>query len=448
MRQSFLVLLLGFLVAVSVTSAGLKERIQRIPNPITSFWRGLKAGSSKIEKATNRIVGNIGHTQSPEPRITLEPLEENNPSNKEIVSVTSSSHSSQNSNGQGTTTYSHNSYTSTVDGEVVESSYTSSANGLANQLYNQNKINSFKGTIVVPISSNPDYNKKVTVKSPNFPYGRSTPVTSTWNVKVRTNCRRGLVTMKIDELSRLSDEEECSEGFYRVSPFMKQAKICGRVDTVPPFQWYVEGQEPEDVTISLKHNGLNDGYSEGLGFSLKGECLPNDFDMTRGKALKSYSSWLQQLYRDSATYGFPTVVIPGFSLANVALPETTTEGDSTDSLYIAPPLHHGFEPPIQPISPDQLWKPTLNLNNPTNLPIVSTTYAETTPAAVTSVIQTSTISQQPPLPEDATDYSSNDSMEMLQVPNVPVDEDLGDAISYITTILEKPLKARKPLPKQ
>lgn len=48
-------------------------------------------------------------------------------------------------------------------------------------------------------------------------------------------------------------------------------RICGRVDTVPPFQWYVDDQEPEDVTISLKHNGLNDGYSEGLGFSLKGQ---------------------------------------------------------------------------------------------------------------------------------------------------------------------------------
>lgn len=256
--------------------------------------------------------------------------------------------------------------------------------------------------------------------------------------------------MKIDELSRLSDEKECSEGFYRVSPFMKQTKICGRVDTVPPFQWYVDDQEPEDVTISLKHNGLNDGYSEGLGFSLKGECLPKDFDMTRGKALKSYSSWLQQLYRDSATYGFPTVVIPGFSLANTPSPETNTEEESTDSLYIAHPLHHGSEPPIQPISPDQLlWTPTFNLNNPTNLPIVLTTsYAETTPAAVTST-QTSTIAQQQSLlPEDDPDYYNNDGAQMLQAPNVPVDEDLDDAISYITTLLEKPLKARKPLPKQ
>jgi hypothetical protein len=32
------------------------------------------------------------------------------------------------------------------------------------------------------------------------------------------------VTMTVDELSRLSDEEGCLNGFYRVSPFMKEAK--------------------------------------------------------------------------------------------------------------------------------------------------------------------------------------------------------------------------------
>jgi hypothetical protein len=30
--------------------------------------------------------------------------------------------------------------------------------------------------------------------------------------------------MTVDELSRLSDEEGCLNGFYRVSPFMKEAK--------------------------------------------------------------------------------------------------------------------------------------------------------------------------------------------------------------------------------
>jgi hypothetical protein len=48
-------------------------------------------------------------------------------------------------------------------------------------------------------------------------------------------------------------------------------RICGRVHTVPAFQWYVDNQQPEDVTIILKHVGLNDGYSEGLAFTLSGQ---------------------------------------------------------------------------------------------------------------------------------------------------------------------------------
>jgi hypothetical protein len=48
-------------------------------------------------------------------------------------------------------------------------------------------------------------------------------------------------------------------------------RICGRLETVPTFQWYVEDQQPENVTISLKHVGLNDGYWEGLSFTLSGE---------------------------------------------------------------------------------------------------------------------------------------------------------------------------------
>lgn len=48
-------------------------------------------------------------------------------------------------------------------------------------------------------------------------------------------------------------------------------RICGRVNTVPAFRWYVEHEQPENVTITLRHIGLNDGYSEGLSFNLFGE---------------------------------------------------------------------------------------------------------------------------------------------------------------------------------
>ena len=48
-------------------------------------------------------------------------------------------------------------------------------------------------------------------------------------------------------------------------------RICGRIGTVPPFQWHVDDRQPENVTISLKHIGLNDGKSEGLSFTLTGD---------------------------------------------------------------------------------------------------------------------------------------------------------------------------------
>ncbi len=128
--------------------------------------------------------------------------------------------------------------------------------------------------------------------------------------------------MRINKRSRLVDVDGCTKGYYRVSPFMKEAKynrpteiiqsffflfikfviknrICGRIETVPPFQWYVEDQHPEDVSIVLKHAGLNDGYWEGLSFTLSGECLPNDSNMTSSLALKSYSNWMDNLTKES-----------------------------------------------------------------------------------------------------------------------------------------------------
>jgi hypothetical protein len=59
-------------------------------------------------------------------------------------------------------------------------------------------------------------------------------------------------------------------------------RICGRIGTVPPFQWHVD-EHPENVTITLKHIGLNDGMSEGLSFTLTGELnileneMPSDY---------------------------------------------------------------------------------------------------------------------------------------------------------------------------
>ena len=49
-----------------------------------------------------------------------------------------------------------------------------------------------------------------------------------------------------------------------------EIRICGRVHTVPAFQFYVDNAHQEDISIILKHVGLNDGYSEGLSFTLSG----------------------------------------------------------------------------------------------------------------------------------------------------------------------------------
>jgi len=62
-------------------------------------------------------------------------------------------------------------------------------------------------------------------------------------------------------------------------------RICGRINTVPDFQWYVENQQPENVTITLRHAGLNDGFAEGLGFTLSGEKRTH-FPMTNSFSLQ------------------------------------------------------------------------------------------------------------------------------------------------------------------
>jgi len=48
-------------------------------------------------------------------------------------------------------------------------------------------------------------------------------------------------------------------------------RICGSLESVPPFTWMVDqSQTPEEVNIVMKNIGLNDGQSEGLGFSVSG----------------------------------------------------------------------------------------------------------------------------------------------------------------------------------
>nr|CAH0107129.1 unnamed protein product [Daphnia galeata] len=272
MRQPFPVLLLTLCVIVSFTSAGIKQRFPRLPNLLTFFFQGLKEANK-----TETIP-------PPLPTPFLIGLQEGAAASTEIESTTL----------PPILPNVLNSYYN-MEGETVTSSIALPYSGVDGQ----RRVDLCEGNIVVPMSNDRNTLIEQTYKSTRFPYERSNPLVCSWNVKVTDNCRRGVVTMRINKRSRLVDVDGCTKGYYRVSPFMKEAKICGRIETVPPFQWYVEDQHPEDVSIVLKHAGLNDGYWEGLSFTLSGECLPNDSNMTSSLALKSYSNWMDNLTKES-----------------------------------------------------------------------------------------------------------------------------------------------------
>ncbi|XP_032786141.2 uncharacterized protein LOC116923733 [Daphnia magna] len=273
MRRPLLVWLLTLFAVVSFTSAGIMQHVPRIPNLFTYFFQGLReANKTETKQPASPVppflLGLQEGSQSEIESTTLPPI---------LPSVLNSYYN--------------------MEGETISSSITlpSSGNG------GQRRVDLCEGDIVVPLSNDRNTLIEQTYKSTKFPYERSNPLVCTWNVKVTDNCRRGVVTMRINKRSRLADVDGCTKGYYRVSPFMKETKICGRIETLPPFQWYVEDQQPDDVSIVLKHAGLNDGYWEGLSFTLSGECLPNDSNMTSSQALKTYNSWMQKILKESET---------------------------------------------------------------------------------------------------------------------------------------------------
>ncbi|XP_057375615.1 uncharacterized protein LOC130696549 [Daphnia carinata] len=189
-----------------------------------------------------------------------------------------------------------------------------------------------EANVVIPLTSQRTAKRNFTVKSTQFPFKRSTPLICSWNVKVGKSCRRGLVTMSIHERSRLAGDQGCLNGYYSVSPIMDDIKICGRVNFIPALQWYVEDQQPE-VTINLKHAGLSDGYSEGLAFTLSGECLNEESDMTKSKASKKYNHWLQQVADQSLKFGVPTIALPdGLDLESILDDSETDDADESVDL--------------------------------------------------------------------------------------------------------------------
>ena len=109
------------------------------------------------------LAENFAHQASPTPKaaetikmttpnetltvLVVQSKEDDNnnlPADSRQVSITSASHSSQTNNGAGSTYYSTNSHWQNVDGEVVESSYVSSLDNVANAVYQNKKTsNSF-----------------------------------------------------------------------------------------------------------------------------------------------------------------------------------------------------------------------------------------------------------------------------------------------------------------
>ncbi|XP_057375619.1 uncharacterized protein LOC130696553 [Daphnia carinata] len=147
---------------------------------------------------------------------------------------------------------------------------------------------------------------KPNYKSTGFPHERDYPLVCTWNIKVNKVCRRARITMKVDERSRLPDVAGCIKGYLQISPFMNQTRLCGRIDSIPPYHWYVDDQQPNDVIITMKNIGINDGYSEGLSFTLQGECLPIErgtFDVDK-ENVESNTNWMDRLVKEIATTGY------------------------------------------------------------------------------------------------------------------------------------------------
>lgn len=90
-------------------------------------------------------------TPAPADNLTVsvvESKEDNSiPDTRQLVSYTAS-HSSQTSNGAGSNYHSTNSHWQSVDGEVVESSYVSELNNVANANYNNKKTSKAKMLVI------------------------------------------------------------------------------------------------------------------------------------------------------------------------------------------------------------------------------------------------------------------------------------------------------------
>nr|CAH0107160.1 unnamed protein product [Daphnia galeata] len=288
------------------------------------------------------------------------------------------------------------------------------------------------GTVNIQLN----FNRLLPYKSTHFPSGLDYPMICNWNFTViHGNCRRALVTMRLDGRSRLPDVDGCRKGYYRVSPIMKGARICGRIGDAPPFQWYVDAAHQSagnDVTVvTMKNMGINDGYNEGLSFTLQGECVHEElYDSRRINVDKENARlnrrWMNRVFEDFAVGEGPRIVMkPLPPRSSTSIPITSSASRPTTapvivsdyrqpdgipwlilkSPNISQEIHPKSAKPLQVVSDDE----TIILPVQLEIPISTTYYIPSTtepitdltePITTTELISTTTMDETESTDED------------------------------------------------
>ncbi|XP_046453639.1 uncharacterized protein LOC124201191 [Daphnia pulex] len=213
--------------------------------------------------------------------------------------------------------------------------------------WDRNSADTCGGTVNVPLS----FDRLTPFESSQFPEERAYPLVCRWIVKVPSkNCSLARITLRVDGRSRLPDVVGCAGGFYRVYPFMKEAKICGRIGDVPPFQWYVDNHQPKDVTIIMDNTGIGDGNPEGLSFTLQGECVNDKMIGVRKENVRFSRRWINRQIEDFEAGEGPRIIIkPSHGLKHqipvTKVPKTTSTSTAPTK---QPAVFNDNNPEIEP----------------------------------------------------------------------------------------------------
>ncbi|XP_046441852.1 uncharacterized protein LOC124192539 [Daphnia pulex] len=223
------------------------------------------------------------------------------------------------------------------------------------------------GTGNIPLS----FDRLLPYKSTHFPSRRDYPMLCVWNFTVQhDDCRRARLTMRVDGRSRLPDVDGCSKGYYTVSPNMRGAgaRICGHyVGDVPAFHWYVDAYQPENevTVVTMKNLGINDGFSEGLSFTLQGECAEEESSYARTTTVNKKNARLNRRWMNRVMEDYLAGEGPRVTVNRVKLPVTsTTYPAPTTTTTSRPKLDHPVVPSNNNYSGGIQW---LHLKSPADL---------------------------------------------------------------------------------